>query len=144
MNDRSTKDIRGPPIVVFVVSRALFYDFLFVLFDLFDVDGSFLVLKGGEKGEWFPKTLHQRSNSVPADTQHCNEGGQHQAHRLERTDQALTLDHEYCSPPRRIPSRPYPRRYTNAYTRHAYTWPRTKRKIGCQLARNRPGGNRCT
>ena len=59
MNDRSTKDIRGPPIVVFVVSRALFYDFLFfVLFDLFDVDGSFLILTGEKKSERSPKTLH--------------------------------------------------------------------------------------
>ena len=58
INDRSTKDIRRPPIVVFVVSCALFCDFLlFVLFNLFYFDGSFLVLMGEEKGKRSPKKL---------------------------------------------------------------------------------------
>jgi len=50
INGRSTKDIRAPPIVVLVISRALFCDFLvFVLFDLFDFDGSFLILTGEKR-----------------------------------------------------------------------------------------------
>lgn len=44
----STTDIRkmsgAPPIVVFVLSRALFYDLLLFVFDLFGFDGSLLVL----------------------------------------------------------------------------------------------------
>ena len=56
----STTDLRkiseGPPIVAFTVSGALFCDlfeflsFLFVLLDLFDIDGSLLVLVGKDKG----------------------------------------------------------------------------------------------
>ena len=49
----STTDLRkisgGPPIVVLVVSRALFWHLFFVLFDLFGLDGSFLVLMGEGK-----------------------------------------------------------------------------------------------
>lgn len=43
--------LEEPPIDVFAISRALFCEFLFlVLFDLFGLDSSFLVLMGEDNG----------------------------------------------------------------------------------------------
>jgi hypothetical protein len=97
----STADLRkmlgGPLIVVFAISRALFCDFLLLLFvfffNLFDVGGGFLVLwvKARVNGLQGPK-----SDSIPAGTQRCTMVS---ASRIStRMDHGLTSNHDCCSP----------------------------------------------